>query len=784
MQVRSVMYHALNTSTLHNTRLARVLRPGLYAGFRIRRNAADPSLVDLTFGDDGASVLLTAEGVRVQELDEIAGVVSIQPADSTFARYDLIVAEYQWSPDNGVGQTYRVIRGVYQRDLDAEPIRPQPVTEYQIPLAWIYVRPKTSLNGLSRVEILQSDIFLAPKAADTEAPYDISTLKPEVDVTNRKRLYVHRGVYPNSLGTTAIIFGGGYSTEVDDAAMVDGETKYFLYGISDDQEISVVGESSVLLTIPEIGADVLPLCVAKATKRGTVTTIDELVDIRFPFSRRMIPQGEDYFYWEYLRDSVLTELRTDTCDVDTLLDLDTLSPAETGLTAEMNRGDTSLTVTWTEAGEPSTDVTIATRNIIDGTDINLVRHLLVLAESDIAGLQFDYSTLSSYSGFTGKWYDFGTIQEILGGQTARLYLKFRIPKSQFTGGGSKKLFSYGVCMNLDYAMLNKNTLAGLGLEALGQQITNLIPSGDFYNWSRNDSVGSVPDLASRNRIDYAIRTAEFASRKNIFAADGWQFTKLAFDPENGVISRVLWSRDVLGLADDNTIDTALEWKSSASPTPGQENHLELRVPTYGQYSGQTVTFAVDYKTSALGAVGIELRFYERSGDGTFVVQSAVRTGIIRTDGTLLVKSVDTLNERVYAVGFVLVIQQLNMPTSVWLKNARAALGRYETLPFRRPDNADSLCRAYYERGRIMAAANLGASEDLGSATQFGTRKLASLSEGGVLAVTDLLSRAVNISAMTFTATPDGFAATSRAVVDGPAVLDFDWEAAVVYPEAQ
>lgn len=777
------MYHALNTSTLHNTRLARVIRPGIYAGFRIRRNAADPSLVDLTFGDDGSSVLLTVEGVRVQEIDEIAGVVSIQPADSTFARYDLVVAEYQWSPDNGVGQTYRVIRGVYQRDLDAEPIRPKPVTEYQIPLAWIYVRPKTSLNGASRVEVLQSDIFPAPKAADTEAPYDISTLKPEVDVTNRKRLYVHRGVYPNSLGTTAIIFGGGYSTEVDDSAMVDGETKYFLYGISDDQEISVVGESSVLLTIPEIGADVLPLCVAKATKRGTTTTIDELVDIRFPFSRRMIPQGEDYFYWEYLRDSVFTELRTDTCDVDTLLDLDTLSPVETGLTAEMNRGDTSFTVTWTGSGEPSTDVTVATKNIIDGTDINTVRHILMLAESDIAGLQFDYSTLSSYSGFTGRWYDFGTIQEILGGQTSRLFIKFRIPKSQFTGGGSKKIFSYGVCMNLDYGMLNKNTLAGLGLEALGQQIDNLIPNGDFYTWSRNDSVGVTPDLASRNRVDYLIRASDFAARKNIFAADGWQFTKLVFDSENSLISRVLWSRDVLGLPDDNTIDTALEWKSSASAAPGQENQLEFRVPTCGRYLGQTVTFAVDYKTSALGAVGVELRFYERNGDGSFSIQSSVRTGIIRTDGTLLVKSEEALNERVFAVGFVIVFQQLNMPTSVWLKNARAALGRYETLPFRRPENADALCRAYYERGRVMATANLGASEDLGATVQFGSLKKASLSENGTLAVADLLSRAVNVGAVAFAVTPDGFAVTSRAIVDGPAIIDLDWEAAVVYPEA-
>ena len=782
MQTRNVMYHALNTSTLHNERLARVLRPGVYAGYRIRRNAADPSLVDLTHGEDGASVLLSIEGVRIEEDNELAGIVKIQPADSMLSRYDLVVAEYVWSANNTVPQVYKVIRGAYQPDLVTEPVRPQAQSVYQLPLAWILVRPKTTLRGESRVEILQSDIFHAPKAADVEAPYEISTLKPELDPTNRKRIYVNEGIFPSSTGSSIVIFGGGYSSEIPDLS-VDGEVRYFLFGISDDKEVSSSGESTTLLTIPEIGSDILPIGVAKASRHGTITTIDEIIDIRFPFSRRMVFGDEESFYREYLRESVFQNMQIDACDLDTKFDLTTLAPVDDNLTAEMNRGDTSLTVTWASSTPLATDVTVATGNILDGTDISAVRHILVLADSDVIGLTFDYSVVSPTSGFTGTYYDLGTIQEIQGGATSMLFLRFRILSSQFAAAGAKKIYSFAVCMNLSYATLNKNSLAGLGLEALGYQIENLIPNGDFFNWSRNDSVGATPDVASRNKISYTVHMADRAARTNIFAADGWQFTKMSFDPENGVISRILWSRDVIGSPDDNTIDTAMEWRGAGATTPAGENDLELRVPVYGQMIGQYITFAVDFKASHLGSVGIELRFYERTSDGRFLVQSKVRTGILRFDGTMLVKSENVLNEKVFAVGFVIVFAQLNPATTVYLKNARAAIGRYETLPFRRPPAADVLARAYYERGRLFAASQLRAGNDVGASLQFGSRKPVGMSENGALKTTIITSRCVNNSSPVFTVSAQGLAATSQAIMDGLSILDLDWEASVIYPDA-
>lgn len=787
MQIRNVAYHALDTSTLFNQRLSNVLKPGVYRGYRIRRNIADPSLVDLTHGEDGASVLLTVEGVRIEEEDEIQGLVRIQAADSTFSRYDLIVAEYQWTPNNAVEQVYRVIRGVYQRDTTLEPVRPQPATIYQIPLAWILVRPMTSLRGEYRVNVTQDDIFHALKASEVASPYDVASLKPELDQTNLKRIYVNAGIFPNATGSSFIEFGGGYSAEIDDTAMADGETRFFMFGISDDKVIDVAGESETLLTVPELGADILPLCVVEATKRGTTTTIDRIIDIRFPFTRRILSTDEESLYREYLRQSVFSSIRIDICDIDTLFDLDTLLPSDSNLTAVMNRGDTSLTITWAGTSAPSSDVTIATEDILSDTEFSQIQHLLVLADSDAAGVQFDYSTISGTSGFTGTYYDLGTIQEIVGGATNHIYLRFKIPAGQFPEAGTKKIFSYAVCLNLDYQMLNEHTLGSLGVDSIGYRLPNLIPNGDFFFWSRNDASDLEPDVYARDRIDYPIRKDDFASRENIFAADGWQFTKMTFDSQNSVISRVLWSRDALGSATANTIDTALEWKSSAwtaPPSQGQvlENHLELRFPIYGQYQGQNVTFALDYLASHVGAVGIELRFYERLSDGSLSVQDSVRTGITRLSGTLLAKSLSTISESTYAVGVVIVFQQLNVSTTVYVKDARAAIGRYEVLPYSRPEGSSELVRAYYERGKIFNSSSLRASNEVGSAMAYGTRKLGGLSEGTLPRLADLENRSVNMSAPTFTTTEYGFIVSGHATVDGLSILDMDWEASVIYPE--
>lgn len=783
MQYRTVNYHELDTSTLHNTRLKTVLKAGVYSGYSVRVNIADASMLDITFGIDLASVLLTAAGVRIEEDSELIGVLQVQAADTSFSRYDLVVAEYTWSPDNTIDQVYRIIRGKSQTDVTIDPEKPQPLNLHQIPLAWVLVRPRTAVSGVGRVVIEQKDVILAPMAS-LASPADISTLKPIIDVTNRKRIYVYPGLFPNIDGTEIVDFPGAYSDEIDDTGMVAGDERYFLYGVSDDSEVGVAGTSATSSISPDIGANVLPLCIAHAVNHAGVTSIDDITDIRFPFSRRVAPQPETDFYQDALSQSVFEYVRIDDITGTPLIDLTTMLPVESSLTAKIEHGDTSVAIEWVGAGAPSTDVTITTTDLLSGTEISNVRHIMILIDTSATGVTFDYSTTTATGGFTGQDLNPTTIQEIPGGGS-RLYVRFKIPSNNFTGGAVKKIFSYAVYMVLDEVTLNERVITSLGLDTMSLSIPNLICNGDFRRWSRPDAAGVTPDIDSRDRIDYPIDAANAADLEKVFAADGWQFTKLEkdFEANSSIISRVLWSRDVLNSTDETTLDYTLEWKGSAG-TQGLSNHLEFRVPNVSEYVGNYVTFAFDYRSEPREAVGLRIVLYERESDGSLSVLDYNETGGVTYEGTLLLRSGLTISNKVFAIGFVIIFQQTTAASTVYVRNARAAIGDLRVLPFTRPRDADMLARQYYERGTAYASSNVADGDEAGTSSQYGSQKFMALSDGGEARVRQVnvgsANRSANITSMQFIGTENGL------VIQGPSnggntIIDVDWESSVVYP---
>lgn len=784
-QIKLFSYHDLDASQLHNRRMAELVQPGVYLGFRVRRNSADPSKLDISHGDDNTSVLLTVEGVRIQETAELVGELQVGAADPSFARFDLVVAEYQWSPNTSIDQVYKIIRGRYPSDPNDDPAKPSVQNEYQIPLAYVKVRPVTATGGVRRVNISQSDILHVAKSIDVEAP-DISSLKPVIDPTNRLRLYVYPGVFPTVDGLSFVEFEGGYSEEADTSAMSDGEVRYFLFGITDDGTVSVAGQSSSVAAIPNLDSDALPLAVLKVAKRSGTAVGEDLIDIRFPFRRRAIPQSEDRFYQIALGESVFNYARLDTFREDSFIETDSLLPDDADLSATIDRGDTALKITYSGTSQPSSDVTIATSNILDGSEISSVRHIMVLADSDAVGITFDYSTSSPYSGFTGRDYDLDTIVELPDG-VSQLYLRFKIPATVFNGAGSKYIFSYAVFMNLDYEMLNEHSLSSLGLESAAYSIPNLIPNGDFKVWSRAPSDSSeYPDIESRDIITLPIDKDSFDAREKIFAADGWQFTRLEFDADDGGISRVLWSRDAVGSLEENTMDTALRWVGQGG-TAGQVNYLEYRALAPQGYDGQYVTFAFDYLSNPREAVGIRMVFYQRNEDGSLTAISSKESGPLRTTGTLVLVSSETLSNKVYAIGFIIGFQQTTGTSTVYVKNARAAIGRYQVLPFTKARDAEDQIRRYYERGQIFSSASVEQSEEVGGASQFGARKEVGLAENNQVAAQVATvaqgNRSVNAGNLAVEASEQGVLARAQAVSTGLVVVDLDWEAAVIYGES-
>lgn len=783
-QVRIFLYHDLESSQTFNTRMANVIRPGVYKGFRVRRNASSGALLDISHGEDDTSVLVTVEGVRIQETAEILGSLRVQAADPVYERIDLVVTDYQWSTNNDVGQTYRVLKGKPQQNLSLEPVPPIPLNKYQLPLAWIRVRPMSATGGVQRVDVSQDDILHVAQVDDIKAPENISSLKPVIDSTDQRRIYIYEGIFPTSDGLEFVEFSGAYSDIAEDIDVPVGETRYFLYGVSDEGIVQVGTKSSTISIVQDVGFDLLPICVGKVVNRNGSITIDQIIDVRFPFYRRFRNFDEDNIYKNLLGSSVFEYAAIDTFGAFTFIDINSAEPIDSGLTAVVNKGDTSLVVAWDGSIPLTTDVTIATRNLLDDTEISGVRHILLSADLDIAGLKFDYSMSSAYSGFTGHQYDLDTIIEIPGG-ASQLYIRLQIPKELFVvPGDSVRIFGYALLMTLDYDMLNNQTITGLGIESLENSIQNLVANGDFRIWSRPLENGAEPNIDGREKISYPIRVDGFVTRDDVFAGDGWQFTRLEFEADDGEISRIIWSRDVVGSFDDNTVDTGIEWVGQAGgDESGKLNYLEYRVPALPEYAGKKVTFAFDHLSTPREAVGIRLVLYSRDDAGNLSVFDAVESGPLQPEGTLIVTSNLEITDQVYAAGFIIVFYQTNALSTVYVRRARAAIGEYRVLPFTRSISAEDAVRQYYERGQAFTAGNVEEGEEIGTGIQFGSKKLLGLAENEEVRMRSLRDRSVNIVRSDFQGSRDGFVVRAPASTSGLAVIDTDWEGAVIYPES-
>jgi hypothetical protein len=767
-------YHGLDTARLHNRRFIETVHAGVYSGYKLRVNAGFPDRLDIVRGNAPRSVLVTSEGVIIEETSDLPNELRIIPADSVRTRIDLVVCEYEFTPDTSVPATYKVIRGQNQEDLAQDPVIPAPENAFQVVLGWVYVRPQQASGGQAQVRIDPEDVIQAPEA-DFVEPVDMAALKPEIDFANTKRIFVYPGIFPNADKSSIIRWLGGYSEEIDDSTMDEGETRYFLFGITDDRVVSVVSFSSDPDTLGGVGADTLPLCIATATKVSGSAKITFLEDVRFPFARQLTPQFERTSYNMELVTSVFQNVRVDVLENDDLIDLSTVDGPtgfETLLRTFIDRADTSLTFEWIGTTDPDADVTIVTENLLGGTPISTITHFMMIVDSDVPNLSFDYSTVSKFSGFTSQGFQPNTIITIPAGGGNRLYIRFTIPKDAFVLNSTQKLFSYGAYLNLDPETLNQRVIAELGVGNLLQSIPNLISNGNFRWWSRNDENEIEPDSDNPADIQYAVSVdeADIDAGTNVFAADGWQFTKIQFEGASRNVRRVIYSEAALSSGITDAIDTALFWEG-AGGTPGFVNHLEYRVPVTAEMQGQKITFAIDYKASGREAIGVAIGFYSRDETGAFTLIQRDEKGATTSEGTLLIESSIGISESVYAVGLIVILRQTTGDSEVFVRNARAATGSYARLPYTYDP---------YARTKLLPYA-----DDVSAAAQFGGVKHLGLSKDNVLIAREVpgtdSNRSQNVDQITLTATPQGLVVTGRAISSGFVKLDLEWEVFPLFP---
>lgn len=789
MQNLNFRYHSLDTARIHNRRFVGTVREGVYSGFKLRVNAGYLDRLDVTKAGAPWSILVTSEGVIVEETGDIANAVKIDPADSMRTRIDLVVCEYQFTTDTSIPAVFKVIKGKNQASVSVDPVQPVRENEYQVPLAYVVVRPQQASGGMAQVRISQSDVLHVPEA-DFALAEDLSALKPIIDPTNSRRIYVYPGVFPNSGQTAVLRWIGGYSSEIDSSQMTEGEYRYFLFGISDDKEVSAVQQGTDPDALTGYGVDVLPLAICKAEKSGGTARLIELTDVRFPFARSVTPQFEKDCYQDLLTTSVFLYALIDTLENGNFVDLDTVDGPtgyETLLKSTIDRSDTSLTFEWLGTTDPDADVTIVTQDLLSGSTISRLTHFMMSMDTPVQGITFDYSTVSKYSGFTNQGFLPDRIVTIPAGGGSRLYIRFRVPKDAFALNPIQKIYSYAAFLNLDPETLNQKVIGELGIGNLLSSVTNLIPNGDFRWWSRNDKNSEPPDCNMPSQIDYAVTAdpAKIATGEEVFAADGWQFTKIQFAGSSKKISRMIYSEAALGSGIQNAMDTCLYWEGEGG-TPGMVNYLELRVPAMAEMIGQKVTFSIDYRANTREAIGIGIAFYSRDEAGNFALLGSMsQAGAPTPDGTLLVESATAVAENVYAIGFVIIFQQTTGASNAFVRHARAAYGSYKNLQYTSLPNARDLLRPYYERGRMMSAYNAVEGEDIVACAQFGAVKHVGLSKDNVIVArvvsgTDA-NRSQNVDSFVLTATEQGIIATGRAISSGLAKIDLEWEALVLYP---
>lgn len=763
-------YGALDTSALHNDRFVGVIPSGVYSGYKARPNIAAPNNIDLAVGPDGVSVLITAEGVKVEETQDVIGAVLIAPADPSLLRYDLIVAEYQRSSLPFSAQIYKVIKGRNQSDLNTEPVKPAAANSYQVPIAYVRVRPKSSYTGSYPAQVLVTDIYQIPPAS--LMPQDGSSdLKPVISPIDDRRIYVYPGVMTNSEGTRIIEFSGAHSAVITDPDLSEASSKYYLIGITDSKEITAISSATTKAGLPDLTNDVLPVCIVKGTKIGGSIRFSELMDVRVSVTRNLNAVDKNINYHALFANSIFKFMRIETFDDDSGIALTSAALETSGddsfLEAEISGTDSSLTINWTGSSAfPTDNVVITTQDLMAGGNLGTIKHFMICIDTPADGIKFYYSGSSANGGFNANPILPNTIVRAPGQGIRKLYLKMLIPSAAFGAAKQVKINSFGALMQIAESNLNAISLNELGLFSFSQSITNLIANGDFYHWTKNKTDGSRLSLNSQNTESFKLNS------DSPVTADGWVVTNFGFNTNGQTAQRIIRNN-----ADFSTT-TALMITAETGNTSAGSMVIEYRIPAGQEMVGKQITFAIGYMSSVASSVRAGVAQMRRGDNGLEVSFKTEGLGVA-TSGDILVNS-SVISETTEQISFYVMLSYSDSAT-YRLYNARAAAGVYSKLDYNPVVEAKSVLRQYFERGRLFNATRSVSGGLIGASCQFGTAKASELGSLIARVADDSTSnRSTGVGEIIIDTNSDGIVVSSVSTTNGDITIDLDWEVFVKY----
>lgn len=170
----------------------------VYRGYSVEANGPADLDLNINLGGAVSSVLLTEEGVRVEESGDLSNAVTIAP-HATLDRIDYVVAEHQFTNLNNP-QTYAVIEGT----AGAPPSPPASVPQYNVLLATVYV-PAAATQ-------ITDDLINQSHDVNTETVIDRSgflELRPDPQDGINNTVFINGGTYVVSSGLDVITVADG-----------------------------------------------------------------------------------------------------------------------------------------------------------------------------------------------------------------------------------------------------------------------------------------------------------------------------------------------------------------------------------------------------------------------------------------------------------------------------------------------------------------------------------------------------------------------------------------------
>lgn len=755
VQQITTQYQEFNSSEVQNRRYVNVIQAGVYTGYAVAVNPGIINVLDITSGDDASSTLVTPGGSVVTESTSVAAAFKVAPADPSFSRIDALVGEYTYSTNPNEALVYRVVRGRNQLDLSQQPELPTINEATQVVLAHVKVSA-----GADR--ITNNDVVPAPKAT-WATQEEWANLRPEVNYSDNRLLFVYPGTYLNGEGTGILTFPGGNSNVITDSTFVEGTERYYLFALTDSLTVQAVAWSETQSGLAETDANSFAIAQVRARSVNGRIELMEVRDLRMPFSRTRARSNEDLKYQDLLANSVFQYLR-----VENFENTDSLVLGSTvGGTATIDEPTQSLKVT----GTAGVDVEVVTGDLVVGSSIGTVEQFMISADSLVENLTFDYSTVSPSTGFTGNRYRMGEVVDTGSRIAARLYIKFYIPAAEFAVNDSTSIFSYGVLINLDNDTTNVFSIKELGLRELRNSVSNLIANGDFYYWSKNTSIGNDPDLLTSNTQDFTV------TEDSPTVADGWQFTNINTDFGTGAVER--------GFVEGNPSLTALTLNFQPISTDGGDGGdnrptvLEYRLPRAASMVGQRLTFGMDIAGATAEAVTIGIGQFRRTSSGLVLVQRD-EVSVKRSTSSPVVTTGATVDVTADVISFFVTFASAT-GDNVTLSRARAVVGEYTSLPYTYTAGAPGLLQSYNERGRFYVAGSASNGSVVGTSQQFGSPKHLELGDLVTRTAESVTAnRSADVANLSYTGDRTTITVSGTATSDSSFVLQTEWEAFVKY----